>query len=155
MTLLGGNMDYNDLQKLIDDFTFDDYIEFKDKIVSIDEHNLELELVKIADLHSTCSDLFSIARMDLTNAQNNLEILTGELKLLAATSLVEAGKKATANNIDAMVTSDHKRETLLNVLSHTEYKVNLFKGLVKSIEIKKDALIQLSSNKRQEAKIYS
>ena len=65
------------------------------------------------------------------------------------------GKKTTEKILDSLIFQDQKYNTLKRASIDATYLYNLLKALVSGLEHKKDCLVQLSSNRRAEARTFS
>ena len=64
------------------------------------------------------------------------------------------GKKMTAKDLDDLVLSADDYKEYKTNLNDATLKYELLKGLVRSLEHRKDMLQQISANKREETKLY-
>ena len=62
--------------------------------------------------------------------------------------------KQTAKDLDDFVMSEPEFALYTKKVNDAQFKYTLLKGLVSSLEHKKDMLVQLSSNRRAETNLY-
>jgi hypothetical protein len=137
------------------DLTWDNFIIISDAIVDIDRNNIEGELEKLPTSYAHWAGLLAKSKRDLDTASLELtQYMASKRKGFADTSR-SSGKKATAKDLDDFVMSqeDYKNLSLKSYKASEKYQ--LIKGLVSSLDHKANALVQLSSNRRAEIKLYS
>jgi hypothetical protein len=135
----------------LDDFTWENYKDISDALVRFTDINVETEITRQASIYSYYHGLMCVAKKQTND-------LTNELTRFMATIRKEAKQnssvKLTAKDLDDMVMSEEGYVTRQKDLDDALLKYELLKGLVKSLEQKKDMLIQASANKREETKLY-
>ena len=67
--------------------------------------------------------------------------------------LLQKGQKATDRALDAYLKTQPELQTLQRGIMSKAHKYNLCKNIVSSLDHQKDIIIQLSANKRAEAKL--
>jgi hypothetical protein len=142
-------------QITIEDFDWDLYSEIAKSIVVIDKENMDKEL-------SDQAYRYSMYHGFLMSAKNLHELAIHALDRYVAittkTTRVEwnkAGKKLTDKAIEAHVTATDEYNQLHEDVIKYNYKVGLLKGLVAALEQRQNMLVQISSNRRSETKLYN
>ena len=139
------------LLETLDDLTWENYVMIADNVTQFDKHEIDNELARQASVYSYYQGLLSLAKRALDDANLTLTQYTA----LTRKEKKEASSvKQTAKDLDDFVES---RDTFLvysKAVNDAQFKYTLLKGLVSSLEHKKDMLVQLSSNRRAETNLY-
>lgn len=141
------------IKDLLDNFSWDNFKVIADELLNIDPDNLDIEMSTQPKLYSYYHTLMVSSKKNLADTTNKLE----QVKALVRknSKKLELTKKLTAKDLDDIVTSDNEVIQLSSEVNNLEFKYELLKGLVKALEHKKDMIIQISANKREETKLYS
>jgi hypothetical protein len=140
-----------DLLEALEDLTWENYVDIADAATKFDKHEIDSELAKQASVYSYYQGLLSVAKNKLDKA--NLELI----KYTAQTRKEKKGStlaKQTAKDLDDFVESSAEFAVYTESVNECSFKYTLLKGLVSSLEHKKDMLVQLSSNRRAETNLY-
>jgi hypothetical protein len=148
------------MAKLIDLTNFDpdsnfgwsDYVDLSNKITTITQHTLSQDLETHASVYAYYAGVMNKLKKSLDLAESTLEKLNADIRLRYHR---ESKSKLTEKMLEAHVVSNDDYNKLKQDIIDLEYKYNLFKSLCHSLEHRKDMLVQLSSNKRNETKLYS
>jgi len=138
-----------------EDMTWENYVMICDAIVTINPENLEEELTLQPVNYSHWSGLLARAKKEMDHA--NLE-LTRYIAVTTKEAQEEAllsGKKKTAKDLDAFVESQDSYALYTNEVNEITQKYNMIKGLVSALDQRMSSLVQLSSAKKAEMKLYS
>jgi hypothetical protein len=138
-----------------EELSWETYVDVSDNLGTIDKTDISGELVN----HSA---LFAYYNGILNNSKLEVDLLTSLMEKLEAEIRTRVYKEYKAENkskptdkyLEMSVLSDNLYQEQKDKLIRLEYKYNLLKGLVNSLEHRKDCLIQLSSNSRAEMKLY-
>jgi hypothetical protein len=139
------------LLEAFEDLTWENYVDIADSVIRFDKHEIDTEMAKQASVYSYYQGLLSIAKNKLDEA--NLTVTTyiaqtRKDKKNASTT------KQTAKDLDDFVESSPDYAVYTKKANDASFKYTLLKGLVSSLEHKKDMLVQLSSNRRAETNLY-
>jgi len=93
----------------------------------------------------------SVAKRQMNNESTALTHFASQLRKEAKNHTL---KKLTAKDLDDLVFGDEDYRAKDIKLNDATFKYELLKGLVRSLEQKKDMLQQVSANKREEIKLY-
>lgn len=138
-----------------DNFEWEDYVKLSNKITSIDQSNINNELEIHSAIYSYYAGILHKIKRELDLQQCTLDKLGADIRsTFFAQYKVLNGAKPTEKIIESEVIRNSDVQNLKKVIIDLEYKYNLFKGLSYGLEHRKDCLIQLSSNKRAEIKLY-
>ena len=144
-----------DLLLAYENLTWELYVDLSDDLTAINPLNIEGELLKQARVFSYYSGLYE-------NAKRDCEILEIELTKCQAYARIRGQEeceikkiKATVAIMDSFVDSDESCTEITLNLAETKSKQGLLKSLMQALSHKKDMLVQLSANQRDEKKIYS
>tara|TARA_R110002074_G_scaffold115323_1_gene246153 strand:- start:613 stop:1053 length:441 start_codon:yes stop_codon:yes gene_type:complete len=139
------------LLESLDDLTWENYVDIADGITQYDKHAIDDEMTRQASIYSYYQGLLSLAKKRLDDA--NLELT----KFMAQTrkeKKASTAAKQTAKDLDDFVESSSEYQVYNEKVNEASFKYTLIKGLVSSLDHKKDMLVQLSSNRRSETNLY-
>lgn len=140
------------LVESLEDFTWENYRDISDALVAFDENRVEEEMSRQAQIYSYYYGLMSLAKKMVNDRSTQLTEYTS---LLRKTSKENSSTKLTAKDLDDLVFADERYNTKHLFLNESTFKYELLKGLVRALEHRKDMLVQISSNKRAETKLYN
>tara|TARA_R110000782_G_scaffold102791_5_gene190188 strand:+ start:22116 stop:22556 length:441 start_codon:yes stop_codon:yes gene_type:complete len=139
------------LLEALDELTWDNYVEVADAVTQFSIHRLDDAMKDQASIYSYYQGLLSLAK-------NRLDDTKLELTKFSATHRKRAKQnsstKITAKDLDDLVESSDEFMDYNTQVNNAEFKYTLLKGLVASLEQKKDMMVQLSSNRRAETNLY-
>jgi len=134
-----------------DDLTWENYVDIADSITTFDKHAIDDEMTRQASVYSYYQGLLSIAKKALDEASLCLTTYTAMARKNQKGATVA---KQTAKDLDDYVESSEEFKDFSLVVTEAQFKYTLLKGLVSALDHKKDMLVQLSSNRRSETKMY-
>lgn len=137
------------------DFTLENYQEISDALIKFNAVAVDLELQKQASLYSYYHGLMAAAKKQLNDAEANLEKYISHTRAIAKENARKSKIKLTARDLDDIVMSSEEHINLKQQVTDKSLIYELLKGLVKALEQKHAMLIQVSSNRRAETKLYS
>lgn len=138
-----------------DEFEWEDFVKLSNRINSINQVDLSNELEHQAAVYSYYGGILSNIKRDLDLQENTLNKLEADIRSSFYKSYKDEHKtKPTDKMTEAQVLSNDAYQSVKKSIIHLEYKYNLFKGLLHGLDQKKDCLVQLSSNRRAETKLY-
>lgn len=141
----------NDLTELLDDFTWENFTDISNSLVRFDERHIDDEMLRQASIYSYYHGLMVAAKRRMNDLETDLTRLTAQLRSGHKHS---TPTKLTAKDLDDLVESDEAYVSGSKDVNDATFKYELIRGLVKALEQKKDMLVQVSSNKRAETKLY-
>jgi len=141
----------NELQDTLEDFTWDNYKDISDALFRFDDNLVDQEMMRQPSLYSYYFGLMSLAKKQMNNESTALTQFASQLRKEAKNHTI---KKLTAKDLDDLVFGDEDYRMRDMQLNDATFKYELLKGLVRSLEQKKDMLQQVSANKREEIKLY-
>jgi hypothetical protein len=136
----------------LDDFNLDQYTDIVLDLAKIDKDAIEEELLNFTAYFSYYYGLQVRAKRILDNANVSLESIRSCKKTDLRNSNV--GKKKPVDALNDEVNCDEDIKTLNNNVSKYEEIYGLMRGICLTLDHKKDMLVQLSANKRQEIKLH-
>tara|TARA_R100001244_G_C5150492_1_gene129568 strand:- start:627 stop:1067 length:441 start_codon:yes stop_codon:yes gene_type:complete len=139
------------LVEALEDLTWENYVDVADAVTQFDKHEIDTELARQASVYSYYQGLLSVAKNRLDQANLELTKYTAQTRKEKRDSTVA---KQTAKDLDDFVESSPDFEEYSKVANEASFKYTLLKGLVSSLDHKKDMLVQLSSNRRAETNLY-
>lgn len=145
----------NKLLCSLDDFTLENYQEISDALIKFQSGQVDLELQKQASLYSYYHGLMAAAKKRLNDAEADLEKYISHTRAITKENARREKIKMTARDLDDIVLSSDEHIKLRTITTDRALKYELLKGLVKALEQKHAMLIQVSSNRRAETKLYS
>ena len=142
----------NDLFKLFENFDWESYKEISDSLMQFDEDALDDEIRKFSSLYSSYNAMLSKGKEVLSDEEQELTISESKVRSSAKS---ESRTKLTAKDLDDLVEVSDLVISKRRKVRKAKSKYDLLRGLVKALEAKKDMLIQASSNRRAESKLYN
>ena len=139
------------LLEALNDLSWENYVDLADAVTQFDKYEIDEEMARQSSVYSYYQGLLSIAKNKLDEAQ---------LKLTTYMATTRKDKKAstpikqTAKDLDDLVESSLEFAAYTEKVNSASLKYTLLKGLVSSLDHKKDMLVQLSSNRRAETNLY-
>jgi len=143
----------DELNELLENFTWGSYKDISDALSSFDDGMIDQEMMRQATLYSYYYGLMSVAKRQMNNESTALTHFASQLRK-EAKNHTPGIKKLTAKDLDDLVFGDEDYRAKDIQLNDATFKYELLKGLVRSLEQKKDMLQQVSANKREEIKLY-
>lgn len=134
-----------------DDLTWENYVDIADSITTFDKHAIDDEMTRQASVYSYYQGLLSVAKNHLDEASLCLTTYTAHSRKDQKGATVA---KQTAKDLDDFVEASEGFLHYSRDVVDAQFKYTLLKGLVSALDHKKDMLIQLSSNRRSETKMY-
>jgi len=141
----------HELIESLDDFTWENYKDISDALVSFNNYDIEDEMFRQPSIYSYYYGLMSMAKKMVN--ERSLQLTRYQAKLRKAAKN-ESSTKLTAKDLDDLVLSEDQYQARQALLDEAIFKYELLKGLVRALEQKKDMLQQVSANKREETKLY-
>ena len=139
------------LLEAFEDLTWENYVDIADGLTQFDKHEIDTEMARQASIYSYYQGLLSISKKKLDDANLNLTKFTAQTRKEKKSSTVA---KQTAKDLDDFVESTPEYGVYNEKVNEASFKYTLLKGLVSSLDHKKDMLVQLSSNRRAETNLY-
>tara|TARA_R110002020_G_scaffold142235_2_gene314351 strand:+ start:17324 stop:17770 length:447 start_codon:yes stop_codon:yes gene_type:complete len=144
----------NEIAELYETFE-GDYLSISKKYLQISELEIDTTLMNHSAIYAYFAALLSYSknvRDDLAIELDKQESLTMKKRTSEMTS---AGKKVSQTALNSYVLSVPEIVELKNKLAKADSKYSLAKSLVNALDHQKDCLVQISANKRAEAKLFS
>ena len=130
-------------------------LNLREELLKIDREIVEDQLEDLGSQYLTYASLAEVAKKQYHLASDCLEIYLAEEKQEETSRLQNDGKRATAVALENHVMSTDKYKKLLREVRDTETKWGYLKGLLRAMEMRRDALVQICSLKKKEAGIYN
>lgn len=131
-------------------------IELYQSVVSIlsriNREDIDDELTNVPVIFSYYYGLLVRSKRNLDDAKTLLEHWKAKIGVDSRSS---ADKKLTAKNLEDIIMSNDETSALTKDIDHKEEIYSYMKGICSTLEQRKDMLVQLSANKRQETKLYN
>ena len=140
-----------DLLEALEDLTWENYVDIADGVTQFNKHEIDDELARQASVYPYYQGLLSVAKKRLDDANLDLTKFTAQTRKDQKAS---TAAKQTAKDLDDFVESSSEFAVYTSKVNDASFKYTLLKGLVSSLEHKKDMLVQLSSNRRAETNLY-
>ena len=141
----------HELIESLEDFTWENYKDISDALVSFNDYEVENEMFRQASIYSYYYGLMCMAKKMVNERSLQLTRYQSQLRKAAK---FESSTKLTAKDLDDLVLSEDQYQARQTLLDEAIFKYELLKGLVRALEQKKDMLQQVSANKREETKLY-
>jgi len=144
-----------DLLLAYENLDWETYVELSDDLAAIDPLNIDGELMKQAQKFSYYAGLSEYAKKDCSILEIRLEGCQASARIRGQSECEAKGVRPTVAILDSYVHSDESCNEITLNLAEAESKQGLLKSLMQALSHKKDMLVQLSANQRDEKKIYS
>ena len=131
----------------------DSYMDITKKYIAISEHTFQEAMSNHPSTFAFFAGVMAYAKKEVDRANLMLETREAELREDRREELFQKGQKATDRALDAYLKTQPELQTLQKGITAKAHKYNLSKNIVSSLDHQKDIIIQLSANKRAEAKL--
>ena len=121
----------DELNELLDNFTWDNYKDISDALSSFDDGMIDQEMMRQATLYSYYYGLMSVAKRQMNNESTALTQFASQVRKEAKNHTI---KKLTAKDLDDLVYGDEDYRAKDIQLNDATFKYELLKGLVRSLE---------------------
>ena len=139
----------------LDDVHKDNLKNIISHIAAVDEVGLEVALSMLPSIYGYLACLLSESKEKMDLAEVELEQQEARLRKDIRESMKKQGAKITEKTLDAeVVCSAEYIEKRVDFIEATT-KYNTMRNLLTTIEYKKDMVIQISANTRNEKKLYT
>jgi hypothetical protein len=140
----------------LQEFDLDQYLELVEELSQINREDIEKELTEFTAYYAYYYGLQVKAKRNLDNSVFQLETFRSGFKsdIRKTSSKLEGGGKLTVEALNDLVNSKDDVKNLNNIVSRNEEIYGLMRGVCLTLDHKKDMLVQLSANKRQEIKLH-
>lgn len=139
----------------LDDIHKDNLKKIITQIAAIDDSGLEVALSLLPSVYGYLACLLSEAKEKMDLAEVELEQQEARLRKEIRETMKKQGAKITEKTLDAEVicSADYIEKRVDFIEATTKY--NTMRNLLTTIEYKKDMVIQISANTRNEKKLYT
>jgi hypothetical protein len=131
----------------------DSYMDITKKYIAISEHNFQEAMGNHPSTFAFFAGVMAYAKKEVDRANLLFETREAEAREARRSELLQKGQKATDRALDAYLKTQPELQTLQKGITSKAHKYNLSKNIVSSLDHQKDIIIQLSANKRAEAKL--
>ena len=131
----------------------DSYMEITKKYIAISEHNFQEAMGNPPSTFAFFAGVMAYAKKEVDRSNLIFETREAEVREARREELRQAGQKTTDRALDAYLKTQAELQTLRQGITSKAHKFNLCKNIVSSLDHQKDIIIQLSANKRAEAKL--
>tara|TARA_Y100001938_G_C7961130_1_gene364369 strand:- start:379 stop:819 length:441 start_codon:yes stop_codon:yes gene_type:complete len=139
------------LLEALEDLTWENYVDIANELTRCDKHEIDDEMARQASIYSYYQGLLSVAKRNLDEASL---VLTKYCAQTRKDRKEGCSVKQTAKDLDDYVESSDEFQVYNREMNEAQFKYTLLKGLVSSLEQKKDMLVQMSSQRRAETNLY-
>tara|TARA_R110001583_G_scaffold179135_1_gene335676 strand:+ start:797 stop:1228 length:432 start_codon:yes stop_codon:yes gene_type:complete len=137
---------------LFKDMSVEEYFDIVEETTRVDANNLEDAMVRQSSIYASYSTMACMAKVDMERANRELEKFASMTRKQIKS---ESSSKMTAKDLDDAVFSHFDYDGYNDKYLEAKQKYEFLKGLVMSLNHKKDMLVQLSSHQREEKKLYN
>ena len=131
----------------------DSYMDITKKYIAGSEHNFQEAMGNHPSTFAFFAGVMAYAKKELDRANLIHETREAELREERREEMKQSGQKTTDRALDAYLKTQPELQTLQRGIAAKAHKFNLCKNIVSSLDHQKDIIIQLSANKRAEAKL--
>ncbi len=125
------------------------------KYFLIEESELDNILEEHSGIYAFFSALVAYAKKIMADTEAKYEEAEASEREKKRAADLSKGKKATDRSLDAYVKTLDSLSLMRKEVRECQYKYNLARGVLSALDHKKDTLIQVSANKRAEAKMVT
>ena len=136
-----------------EEFTWENFTLIGKELSKIDRENINEELIKHPTLFQQYISLLALSKRQLDELSADLNMLTSRIR--KEHKRESFPKKMTAKDLDDMVFVDAEYVQAVEKVTEANHRYLMVKGMVSTMEHKKDVLVQLSANGRTETRLYS
>ena len=142
-----------DILRAYEEFTWENFTLIGKELSDIDRENINGELAHHPVLFQQYVSLLALSKRQLYELTADLNMTTSRIR--KEHKRASFPKKMTAKDLDVLVVIDSEYGQAVEKVTEATHRYLMVKGMVSTMEHKKDCLIQLSSNSRQETRLYS
>lgn len=144
----------NEIKELYNTFA-DEYLTISKKYLQINDSDIETTLMNHSAIYAYFAALLSYAKK--VRDESSIKLDKDESDTMAARRLAQesGGQKVTQGALNSYVLSVPELVTIRQELVDADSKYSLAKSLINALDHQKDCLVQISANKRAEAKLFS
>ena len=142
-----------DILRAYDEFTWENFTLIGKELSKIDRENINEELIKHPTLFQQYISLLALSKRQLDEVSADLNMLASRIR--KEHKRESFPKKMTAKDLDDMVFVDAEYVQAVEKVTEANHRYLMVKGMVSTMEHKKDVLVQLSANGRTETRLYS
>lgn len=125
------------------------------ELASINPENIDNELVNHPKMYGYYYGIMVAAKKKLELAQVERDSINASVRQAELDRKLKADEKCTDKYLEFYVLGNQEVKEKNKEVIEAEFRYNLFKALISSLEHKKDCIIQISSTKRAEIKLMS
>ena len=144
-----------DLLRFYEDLDLPTYHELAQRLASINQNDIVGELTRQAAVYASYAGLAQYAKKEVSFLEIELNQCVTAASIRVRKEYEDKGMKATVAVVETFVNSDESCTEMTRQLAILNEKEGLLKGLLNSLSQRKDCLIQLSSNQRNEMQMHS
>ena len=133
----------------------DKYIDITKSYLEISDHNMDRALERHTGVFAFFGAVLAHAKRQLDRKEIELEFFMSQSMEKRRQELSERGTKVTESALNNYIKSVPMIKEKKEEVSVAQHKYNLAKNIVSSLDHQKDMLVQMSANKRAEAKMVS
>jgi len=144
----------NEIKDLYTTFE-DDYLTISKKYLQINDSDIETTLMNHSAIYAYFAALLSYAKKVRDEASIKLDKDESDTMATRRADLQLSGEKVTQGALNSYVLSVPELVSTRQKLVNADSRYTLAKSLINALDHQKDCLVQISANKRAEAKLFS
>ena len=144
----------NEIKELYNTFA-DEYLTISKKYLQINDSDIETTLMNHSAIYAYFAALLSYAKKVRDEASIKLDKDESDTMAARRLSQESGGQKVTQGALNSYVLSVPELVSIRQELVDADSKYTLAKSLINALDHQKDCLVQISANKRAEAKLFS
>jgi hypothetical protein len=129
------------------------YMEITKQYIFLNEGNLQERMMHHPSIFAFFGAVLALAKYEEERAEVEFEKREAEIREARREEIVSSGKRATDRALDAYLKTVPELRTLVKIASRKTYLFNLAKNIMSALASQKDMIVQLSANRRAEAKL--
>ena len=144
----------NEIKELYDTFA-DEYLTISKKYLQINDSDIEETLMNHSAIYAYFAALLSYSKRVRDEISIKLDKDESDVMAARRISHGSGGQKITQGALNSYVLSVPELVNIRQELVDADSKYTLAKSLINALDHQKDCLVQISANKRAEAKLFS
>ena len=129
------------------------YMDITEKYINISEHNFQGAMCTHPSTYAFFAGVMAYAKQQVELLGLLADTTYAKIREQRSSAALAKGQKATDKSLDSFIKSQTEFQEAAQAHATAAFKYNLCKNIVSSLDHQKDIIIQLSANKRAEAKL--
>tara|TARA_R110000824_G_C14928817_1_gene648502 strand:+ start:15 stop:461 length:447 start_codon:yes stop_codon:yes gene_type:complete len=132
-----------------------EYLQIAKDYLNLEESTMDRALERHTSIYAFFGAVLAYAKRKVDQEDIKLEHYEAKKREVRREELVQSGQKVTERALDGYVKTVPEVITQQTTVLECQHRYNLSKNILNSLDHQKDMLVQMSANKRAEAKLVS